>query len=200
MTVITPRETKGCRSSLRTGSTRLRRAGYQSSASGSGAADQRDAGGNRSSERGLTRSPGLQTTSRLQVNFSASELQRLRPIRPPAGTGGDTGTAISIHGGRGCRCGVGARSRVLRSPMNHGQLQHGRTLPLSELCHEHRASIRKFDGIMVTMRHIRVDHAKFSHPEIGRARPDPSVVIFDVLVERQFGPRKQAHRHGGLTF
>jgi hypothetical protein len=35
--------------------------------------------------------------------------------------------------------------------MNHGQLQHGRSLAFSELRHQHVASIWKFNRIMVTM-------------------------------------------------
>jgi len=90
--------------------------------------------------------------------------------------------------------------RVLRNLMNHGQLQHGHSLAFSELRHEQVASIWKFNRIMVTMRNIRVYRAEFPNPEIGCSRPNPSVVVFDILGECQFGPRKHADRYGGLTF
>jgi hypothetical protein len=53
---------------------------------------------------------------------------------------------------------------------------------------------------MVAVRNIRIYHAEFSHPEIGCSLADPSVVVFDVFGERQFGPRKHADRYGRLTF
>jgi hypothetical protein len=84
--------------------------------------------------------------------------------------------------------------------MNHGQLQHGHSLAFSELRHEHVASIWKFNRIMVTMRNIRVYRTEFPNPEIGCSRPNPSVVVFDIFGECQFGPRKHADRYGGLTF
>jgi hypothetical protein len=95
---------------------------------------------------------------------------------------------------------MGNRWRVLRHPISHRQLQHSRTLPLTELRHEHMAAIRKFDRIMVTMRNIGLYRAEFADPEIQGLRPNPSVVVFDILGERQFGPRKHADRHRGLTF
>jgi hypothetical protein len=84
--------------------------------------------------------------------------------------------------------------------MNHGQLQHGHSLPCREMRYEYVASIWKFDRIMVTMRNIWVYRAEFPYSEIGRPRPNPSVVVFDIAGERQFGPRKHADRYGGLTF
>jgi hypothetical protein len=62
------------------------------------------------------------------------------------------------------------------------------------------AAIWKFDRIMVTMRNIGLYRAEFAHPEIQGFRPNPSVVVFDILGERQFGPRKHADRYRGLTF
>jgi hypothetical protein len=50
------------------------------------------------------------------------------------------------------------------------------------------------------MRNIGLYRAEFAHPEIQGFRPNPSVVVFDILGERQFGPRKHADRHRGLTF
>jgi hypothetical protein len=79
-------------------------------------------------------------------------------------------------------------------------LQHGRSLPLTEQRHQHVASIWKFDRVMVTMRNIRLYRAEFSHPEIDGFRPNPSILVFDIFGERQFGPWKHADRHSGLTF
>ena len=76
-----------------------------------------------------------------------------------------------------------------RHPISHRQLQHGRSLPLAELRHEHMGAIWKFDRIMVTMRNIGLDRAEFAHPEIQGFRPKPSVVVFYILGERKFCPR-----------
>ena len=118
---------------------------------------------------------------------------------PRAGTAG-IHTTILTNGDRRRRVCVGSGLRVLRNLMNHRQLQHGHSLPFSELRHEHVASVWKFNRIMVTMRNIRVYRAEFSYPEIGCSRPKRSVVVFDILGECQFGPRKHADRYGGLTF
>jgi hypothetical protein len=54
---------------------------------------------------------------------------------------------------------------------------------------------------MVTMRNILVYRAEFPYSEITCARPNPSVVVFDITGERQFGSRKHTdRRYGGLTF
>ena len=74
--------------------------------------------------------------------------------------------AFSTNGYRRRRVCVGSGLRgVLRNVLNRGQLQHGHSLPLKELRHQHTASIRKFDRIMVTMRNIRVYRAEFPNSE-----------------------------------
>lgn len=98
-------------------------------------------------------------------------------------------TTISIDGNRRCRGRLGSGLRVLRNLMNHGQLQHGYSLPFGELRHEHIASIWKFDRIMVTMRNVRVHYAEFPNTEIDCPRPNPSVVVSDIFGECQLGPR-----------
>jgi hypothetical protein len=118
---------------------------------------------------------------------------------PPAETGGNIRETISTNGDGCWRRRFGSALLVLRRLRNHGQLQHGYALPLTELRHQHIASIRKFDRIMVTMRNIGVYRTEFPDPEVDGSRPDPSVVVFDVLGERQFGPWKHADRHGGLA-
>jgi hypothetical protein len=108
--------------------------------------------------------------------------------------------AFSTSGYRLRRVRIGSGLRVLRNLMNHRQLQHGHSLPFRELRYEYIASIWKFDRVMVTMRNILVYRAEFSDSEISCARPNPSVVVFDIARERQFGPRKHTDRYGGLTF
>src|SRR5215212_11323360 len=53
---------------------------------------------------------------------------------------------------------------------------------------------------MVPIRYVRVDPGEFSDPEIDFARPYRSVVVSDVLGERQFGPGKHADSDVGLAF
>ena len=118
---------------------------------------------------------------------------------PRAGTAG-IHTTISTSGDRRRRVCIGSGLRLLRNLMNNRQLQHGHSLAFSELRHEHVASVWKFNRIMVTMRNIRVYRAEFPHPEIGCSRAKPSVVVFDILGECQFGPRKHADRYGELIF
>jgi hypothetical protein len=135
------------------------------------------------------------------LGFGAAQYPLTVPdATPPVGTSGDISTAISIDGDRrrpGC---AGSRLLGLDMLMNHGQLQHGRSLPFRKLRHQHIASIRKFDRIMVTVRNIRVDRAKLPHSEIDCSRPKPSAVVSDIFSERQFRSRKQADRNGGFTF
>jgi len=107
---------------------------------------------------------------------------------------------FSTSGYRRRRVCIGSGLRVLRNPMDHGQLQHGHSLPFRELRHQHIASIWKFDRIMVTMRNIWLYRAEFPNSEIDCSLPNPSVVVFDIFGERQLGPRKHADRYGGLTF
>jgi hypothetical protein len=89
----------------------------------------------------------------------------LLAITPPGAAGGDIQTSVSIDGD-GRRC-VGSRLCMLRSSINHRQLQDGHALPFAELRHQYTASVRKFDRIMVAMRNIRVDLAEFPNPEIN---------------------------------
>lgn len=89
---------------------------------------------------------------------------------------------------------------MLTGLMNHRQLQHGDALPFGELRHQHVASIRKFDCVMMTMRNIRIDLVEFPDSEIGHPGPNPPIVVSDVFGERQFGARKHADRYRGLAF
>jgi len=108
--------------------------------------------------------------------------------------------AFSTSGYRRRRLCIGSGLRVLCNLMNHGQLQHGDSLPFRELRYEYIASIWKFDRIMVTMPNIWVYRAEFPHSEIGCPRRNPSVVVFDVFGEREFGSGKHADRDLGIAF
>jgi hypothetical protein len=83
--------------------------------------------------------------------------------------------------------------------MSYWQLQYGHSLPFTKLRHEHIASIWKFDRVMVTMGNVWIYRTEFPHSEIDCLGPNPSVVVFDVFGERQFGPGKHADRYRGLT-
>jgi hypothetical protein len=85
---------------------------------------------------------------------------------PPAQPAGDIQINVSINGDARHCVGAGSGLRMLGNPIKHRQLQDGHALPFAELRHQHMASIRKFDRIMVTMRNIRVDLAEFPNPEI----------------------------------
>src|SRR5258708_27705765 len=129
---------------------------------------------------------------RTQPAYAPSSVRYSGSLSPPAGTSGATQITTSTDGQRLCRARLGGGLGVFARLMNHRQLQHGCALALGELRHQHMASVRKFDRIMVAMRNVGVDLAEFSDPEIGDPGPDPPVVVSDVLGECQFGARKQA--------
>ena len=87
----------------------------------------------------------------------------------------------------------------VRGLLNHRQLQHGCVLPFAEQRHQHLASIRKFDRVMVPMRNVLVRRAEFSHSEIDLSRPKPSAVVSDVFSECQFRSGQDADRDIGLV-
>src|SRR5436190_12104808 len=93
----------------------------------------------------------------------------------------------------------GTRLRAL-GLLHHRQLEHRHALAFTEQRHQHMASVRKLDRIVVPIRYMRVDSGEFSDPEIDFTRPYPSVVVFDVFGERQFGPGKHTDRDVGLAF
>jgi hypothetical protein len=114
--------------------------------------------------------PGLIRTTRGEA------ARQFRPAARPM--------AFSTSGYRRRRVCIGSGLRVLHSLMNHGQLQHGHSLPFREMRYEYIASIWKFDRIMVTMRNIWVYRAEFPNSEIDCSLPNPSVVVFDIFGER----------------
>ena len=46
-------------------------------------------------------------------------------------------------------------------------MQHGRALAFAKLRHQHMASIRKFDCVMVTIGHFGFDLVELADPPVG---------------------------------
>jgi hypothetical protein len=67
--------------------------------------------------------------------------------------------------------------------MDNWQLQHRRSLAFDEQRHQDVASIGKFDRVVMAMWHIWFDHTKLGNAEAGCSRPDPSLVVLNVLLE-----------------
>jgi hypothetical protein len=65
---------------------------------------------------------------------------------------------------------------------------------------EHPVSIWKLDRIMVTVRDVPVDPTEFAHATVDGFRPDPSAVVFHVLIEGQLGSWKYTYRYRWITF
>src|SRR5260370_17244320 len=58
----------------------------------------------------------------------------------------------------------------------------------------------KFDREGMEVWHIWFDHTKLGNAEPGCSRPDPSLVVLNVLLEGYLGSGKQADRHPGFAF
>src|SRR5260370_22387258 len=58
----------------------------------------------------------------------------------------------------------------------------------------------KFDREGMEVWHIWFDHTKLGNAEPGCSRPDPSLVVLNVLLEGYLGSGKQAGRHPGFAF
>src|SRR6202158_1677823 len=72
---------------------------------------------------------------------------------------------------------------ALRYLTDNWQLQHSRSLAFDEQRHQDIASIGKFDRVVVAMRHVWFDHTKLGNAKAGCSRPDPSLVVLNVLLE-----------------
>src|SRR3954471_12949850 len=118
---------------------------------------------------------------------------------PPAGSG-EIPANISIGRQRrrcpGRESGLSAFGGLLR----HRQLQDGDALAFAKQCHEHLTSVGKLDRIVVPIRSVGIDVPEFSDTEIDFPRPDPPVIVSDVLGEREFGPGQHADRDVRLAF
>src|SRR5260370_33778775 len=58
----------------------------------------------------------------------------------------------------------------------------------------------KFDREGMEVWHIWFDHTKLGNAEPGCSRPDPSLVVLNVLLEGYLGHGKQGDRHTGFAF
>jgi hypothetical protein len=65
---------------------------------------------------------------------------------------------------------------------------------------QHAGSVWKLDRIMVAVRSLRIDRTEFADPNIDCSRPDPSIVVFNILLEGELGSWKQANRYRRITF
>jgi hypothetical protein len=84
--------------------------------------------------------------------------------------------------------------------MDHWQLQHGYALAFTKERHQHLVSVGKLDRIMVPIRNVGIDLAELSNAEVEFPRPDPAVVVSDVLGKGEFGTRKHADGDIGFAF
>lgn len=121
------------------------------------------------------RSPGLK-----KVTADASGFVALTPERHGRDFAGPAGGRSCC-----CRCASVLLSfcGALRYLMENWQLQHSRPLAFDEQRHQDIASIGKFDRVVMAMRHIWFDHTKLGNAEAGCSRPDPSLVVLNVLLE-----------------
>ena len=67
--------------------------------------------------------------------------------------------------------------------MGNWQLQHSRSLAFDEQRHQDIASIGKLDRVVMAVRHIWFNHSKLGNAEAGWSRPDPSLVVLNILLE-----------------
>src|ERR1700751_4288599 len=98
---------------------------------------------------------------------------------PPDIAGGtiDCAKQISTDRQPPCRGRCFRRMRRRRYGMRDRQLEHAHPLPFAEQGHQHMASIRKFDRVVVTIVNMRVNGVELSDTEIDRTGPDPAVVV-----------------------
>ncbi|HWF45976.1 MAG TPA: hypothetical protein VG168_03135 [Bryobacteraceae bacterium] len=90
--------------------------------------------------------------------------------------------------------------RAVQYPLRCWQLKHSRSLAFFEASQKHTGSVRKLDRIMVTVRGIRVERTEFADPDIDCCRADPSVVVFNILLEGELGSWKHTNRDRRITF
>ncbi|TYO65765.1 hypothetical protein FXV83_14840 [Bradyrhizobium hipponense] len=82
----------------------------------------------------------------------------------------------------------------------HRQLQHGCALAFDELRDQHVFAVGKFDRVVVAIGNVRVDLAELSDARVDGARPDPAIVVADVVGEGELRSRQQADRDGEIGF
>ncbi|PJG56841.1 hypothetical protein CVM73_04325 [Bradyrhizobium forestalis] len=102
---------------------------------------------------------------------------------------------------RGPRVGDNLRLVLaLAEGLGYRQLQHGRALAFDELRHQHVFAVGKFDRVMMAIGNVRVDLAELADAGVDGARPDPAVVVTDVVGEGELRSRQQADRDGEIGF
>src|SRR5262249_14116100 len=83
------------------------------------------------------------------------------------------------------------------------QLQHRRVLPFGQVCQQHDLPIRKFEGVVVRTWIVHVDLPKAGDPVSDGLLPEDQLKsgwnALDLLVERDLGPRQEAHGHLGVA-
>ena len=73
-------------------------------------------------------------------------------------------------------------------------------MAFAKLRHQHVASVRKLDRVMMTIVQFGVDLIELADPPVGGPCPDPAVVVSDVVGECELGARKHADRHREVLF
>src|SRR3954452_18755395 len=106
---------------------------------------------------------------------------------PPA-VSGEMPANISIGRQRRLRPGRDNGLSAFGGLLRHRQLQDGDALAFAKQCHEHLTSVRKLDRIVVPIRSVGIDVPELADAEIDYPRPDPPVIVSDVLGKREFGP------------
>src|SRR5260221_14542397 len=127
------------------------------------------------SVQGLPAVPGPEESDRRRLRLRRTNARRHG--RDFAGPGGGRSCC--------CRCASVLLSfcGAPRYLMDNLQLQHRRSLAFDEQRHQAIASIGKFDRVVMAIRHIWFDDTKLGNAEAGCSRPDPSLVILNVLLE-----------------
>ncbi|MYV82821.1 hypothetical protein GTH44_13270 [Bradyrhizobium japonicum] len=87
---------------------------------------------------------------------------------------------------------------ALAERLGHRQLQHGRALAFDQLRHQHGFAVGEFDRIMMAIGNVRIDLAELADARIDGARPDPAIVVTDVVGEGELRSRQQADRDGRI--
>jgi hypothetical protein len=87
------------------------------------------------------------------------------------------------------------RSKLIGGLAIDRKLKDCCSLATSKQRHQNLPSIREFECIVMLIAEVRVNGAKSGHAEASVLGPNPSVVEFNVFIEGQFGPGKEAYRY-----
>jgi hypothetical protein len=80
------------------------------------------------------------------------------------------------------------------------QLQHSRSLTSAQMCQQDNISVRKLEGVMVTIRLTLVDLREFGHlvPEVS-GEHEPSFAPY-LVVKSEFSARKHTNSYAPVTY